>query len=165
VADEIIVLRDRSGREHRVAIGGDETITTDGVTVHVRLATDGSLQISGEKNLVAWAVVSEQTRWVFFQGNVFTFELERSGSGRRRGAAAAHGGLTAPMPATVRKILVAIGDQVGKGDVLLILEAMKMELPLRADSDGVVESISCREGELVQPGKDLVQLSSAGSGP
>jgi biotin carboxyl carrier protein len=62
------------------------------------------------------------------------------------------------MPATVRKINVAPGTTVKKGDTLLVLEAMKMELPVRAPSDGIVTSISCREGQLVQPGVGLVEL-------
>ena len=53
----------------------------------------------------------------------------------------------------------AVGDEVTKGTPLLILEAMKMEHQLTAPSDGVVASINCKEGELVQPGLDLVTLS------
>jgi biotin carboxyl carrier protein len=62
------------------------------------------------------------------------------------------------MPATVRRIAVAAGDTVRRGDTLIVLEAMKMELPIRATSDGVIESVSCREGELVQPGVPLIDI-------
>ena len=62
------------------------------------------------------------------------------------------------MPATVLKLVVAEGAQVRKGDTLLILEAMKMELPVRAPADAVVRAMLCREGELVQPGTVLVEL-------
>jgi len=44
--------------------------------------------------------------------------------------------------------------------VLIVLEAMKMELPLRAPHDGVIAAVDCREGELVQPGKVLVEFST-----
>ncbi len=50
------------------------------------------------------------------------------------------------------------GARVRKGDTLLILEAMKMELPIRAPADGVVRAVHCREGELVTPGVALVDL-------
>ena len=62
------------------------------------------------------------------------------------------------MPATVRRILVEPGASVAKGDTLLVLEAMKMELPVRAPADGIVASVSCREGDLVQAGVTLVEL-------
>jgi 3-methylcrotonyl-CoA carboxylase alpha subunit len=42
--------------------------------------------------------------------------------------------------------------------VLIVLEAMKMELPIRTAAEGVVRAVSCREGELVQPGTVLVEL-------
>jgi biotin carboxyl carrier protein len=62
------------------------------------------------------------------------------------------------MPATVVKVLVEPGARVVKGDTLLVLEAMKMELPVRAPRDGVVKSVACRQGELVQPGVNLLEL-------
>jgi acetyl-CoA/propionyl-CoA carboxylase biotin carboxyl carrier protein len=63
------------------------------------------------------------------------------------------------MPATVVRIAVKNGDAVKQGDVLIALEAMKMEMPIRAPRDGVVQSIDCREGELVQPGVPLIQIT------
>lgn len=96
------------------------------------------------------------TRWVFIDGEVWEFEVQSPG--RRTARPAHHAALTSPMPATVRKIAVIPGARVKKGDTLLVLEAMKMELPVRAPSDGVVQSISCREGELVQAGVPLVEM-------
>jgi biotin carboxyl carrier protein len=57
-------------------------------------------------------------------------------------------------------VLVQPGARVAKGDVLVMLEAMKMELPVKAPRDGVVRAIRCQPGELVQPGVDLVELAS-----
>ena len=62
------------------------------------------------------------------------------------------------MPATVLKILTLPGARVSRGETLMILEAMKMELPLRASAPGVVVEIHCREGELVQPDTVLIDL-------
>src|SRR5262249_45949017 len=67
------------------------------------------------------------------------------------------GAVTAPMPATVLRINVKPGDAVKKGDVLVLLEAMKMELPVRATDDGVVATIRCREGELVDADAVLLE--------
>jgi biotin carboxyl carrier protein len=63
------------------------------------------------------------------------------------------------MPATVIKVQVRAGDAVKKGDVMVVLEAMKMELPLRALGDGVVAAVRCREGELVQADATLVEFA------
>ena len=90
----------------------------------------------------------------------------RRGVRAHRGASAAnaarrcshHGSLTAPMPATVLRVLVKAGDTVRRGDSLVILEAMKMELPVRATTAGTVRAVHCREGELVQPGVTLVEI-------
>jgi biotin carboxyl carrier protein len=105
----------------------------------------------------AWAVAVNDVRWVFLDGEVYEFEVQRQG---RRKATAHQGSLSAPMPATVIRINVAPGDTVKKGDTLLVLEAMKMELPVRAPADGVVETISCRAGELVQAGVTLIHFAS-----
>ena len=77
----------------------------------------------------------------------------------RRAATSAARALTAPMPATVIKVQVRAGDAVKKGDVVVVLEAMKMELPLRALGDGVVSVVRCREGELVQADAMLVEFT------
>jgi acetyl-CoA carboxylase biotin carboxylase subunit len=78
---------------------------------------------------------------------------------RRNASASAGRDLTAPMPATVIKVHVKAGDAVKKGDIVLVLEAMKMELPLRALGDGIVSAVRCREGELVQADATLVAFA------
>jgi acetyl-CoA carboxylase biotin carboxylase subunit len=65
--------------------------------------------------------------------------------------------VVAPMPATVTAVNVAPGQTVKAGDVLIVLEAMKMELPLRSPRDGVIKSVRCKKGELVQPGVALLE--------
>jgi 3-methylcrotonyl-CoA carboxylase alpha subunit len=63
------------------------------------------------------------------------------------------------MPATVLRIQTAPGAVVKKGDTLIVLEAMKMEMPLRAPQDGTVAAVHCTEGQLVQPEVTLVEFS------
>jgi 3-methylcrotonyl-CoA carboxylase alpha subunit len=62
------------------------------------------------------------------------------------------------MPATVIKVQVKPGDTVKKGTIVVVLEAMKMELPIRASGDGVVAAVRCREGELVPADGTLVEF-------
>ncbi len=78
---------------------------------------------------------------------------------RKRTTGGAHQSLAAPMPANVIRVNVREGDAVRKGDVVVLLEAMKMELPVRAPSDATVASVRCREGELVDADAVLVELS------
>jgi acetyl-CoA carboxylase biotin carboxylase subunit len=77
---------------------------------------------------------------------------------RRRSAASTAGALTAPMPATVLRVHVRPGDRVKKGDTVVLLEAMKMELPVRSPADATVAAVLCREGELVQADAPLLEL-------
>jgi 3-methylcrotonyl-CoA carboxylase alpha subunit len=63
------------------------------------------------------------------------------------------------MPATVVKVLVKPGDRVAKGDTVVVLEAMKMELPLRAAGNATVKAVHCREGEMVQADAVLVEMA------
>ena len=63
-----------------------------------------------------------------------------------------------PMPATVVAINAAPGQNVNEGDTLIVLEAMKMELPIKAPRAGRVKAIACQPGEQVQPGTPLLEL-------
>ena len=63
--------------------------------------------------------------------------------------------IRAEMVANVWKVVVAPGDQVSDGDTLVILESMKMEIPVVAESDGTVAEIAVNEGDVVQEG-DLI---------
>ncbi|HEX7012673.1 MAG TPA: pyruvate carboxylase [Steroidobacteraceae bacterium] len=74
---------------------------------------------------------------------------------RRRADPADPGQIAAPMPGTVATVLVTQGDKVAKGQVLLTIEAMKMETAVRADRDAVVAEIITRPGEAVDA-KDLL---------
>ncbi len=96
-------------------------------------------------------------RWAFWNGEVYRTTDESTAS-QRTGRGDGAQPLTAPMPATVIKVLTQNGATVRKGETVIILEAMKMELPLRASGDGTVSAIRCREGELVQPDRVLVEF-------
>lgn len=112
---------------------------------------------AGDRRLVATVARDGRRVWVHLDGRVFIVEPDESHA-RKGGAAADHDALSAPMPATVTRIDVAPGDAVKDGDVVALLEAMKMELPIRAPRDGVVARVNCKAGELVQPGEALVEL-------
>jgi 3-methylcrotonyl-CoA carboxylase alpha subunit len=95
---------------------------------------------------------------VFLDGRTYVIETEPRDAGDRVRAADDQLALSAPMPATVLAINVAPGQDVAAGDVLVLLEAMKMEVPIKAPRAGRVKSLACREGDLVQPGIPLIEL-------
>ena len=111
----------------------------------------------GDRITRVFAAVSGETTWVFCDG--VTYEIvEERGSARSRASAPA-GSLTAPMPATVVQVKVNAGDAVKRGDILIVLEAMKMELPVRAPADGRVTAVHCEPGQLVQPDTSLIEIA------
>jgi biotin carboxyl carrier protein len=65
--------------------------------------------------------------------------------------------IRAEMVANVWKVVKSAGDQVAEGDTLVILESMKMEIPVVAETSGVVSQIAVKEGDVVQEG-DLLAV-------
>ena len=66
--------------------------------------------------------------------------------------------IPAHITGTVWKIEVAVGDEVDLDDTVVILESMKMEMPVEVEDDGIVKEIRCEEGQSVQEGDVLVVL-------
>lgn len=118
--------------------------------------------ISGTMRAIAYAVAARDV-WVFLDGRAYTVSDASSGS-PRRSRIDDEAALTAPMPATVLAINVTEGQPVERNDVVMVLEAMKMELPVRSPRDGVIKAVACQLGELVQPGTVLLQLEEPADG-
>lgn len=79
-----------------------------------------------------------------------------------KAAAPAAGGavkVTSPMPGTILTVKVSVGQQVKKGDVICVLEAMKMENDIPAPQDGVIASINVQKGASVNAGDVLASLN------
>jgi 3-methylcrotonyl-CoA carboxylase alpha subunit len=135
-----------------------ENASLDGRPVRVSL-------LRGERSLDALVVDGRIVRvasahdgprvLVWCEGDVFEFFRE---SDRPRRTADVAGDLIAPMPGRVRRVLVSEGSPVTRGEVVFVLEAMKMEHSLRAPRDGVVRSIGPREGDLVEAGAILAEM-------
>ena len=98
--------------------------------------------------------------FVWWHGRSWEFTEERGSAspsaGRRTESSA---GLLSPMPGRIRQVLVTEGDRVTKGQVLLVLEAMKMEHSIRSPHDGRVTKIAFAEGDLVDAGAELAEVS------
>ncbi|WP_433056429.1 acetyl/propionyl/methylcrotonyl-CoA carboxylase subunit alpha [Dactylosporangium sp. CS-033363] len=79
-------------------------------------------------------------------------------AGKKAGAAASGDSLTSPMQGTIVKIAVAEGDTVAEGDLIVVLEAMKMEQPLNAHKAGVVTGLQAQVGEVVSSGAVVAEI-------
>lgn len=139
-------------------VEGDRVTFPDaGVTFIVREESDGRFSVDGHGAQTAIAVVAGDTVWVGLDALALDFHVRR-GDQRARSAARDQDALMPPMSATVVRIQARSGDRVEAGDTLIVLEAMKMELPIRAPRPGTVSAIHCVEGQLVHPGTILVEL-------
>ena len=83
---------------------------------------------------------------------------KRSGGGKKAGSAASGDSLVAPMQGTIVKIEVTEGQQVQEGDLVLVLEAMKMEQPLNAHKAGTIQNIAAEIGATVTAGSTLLDI-------
>lgn len=142
-----------TGKSYRATVG-DRT-----VEVEVLRAKDGKLDLLIDGERVTAYVSSENTkRWVTVNGQ--TFVLTKSSGARKSGGGHHHaaGELTAPMPGQVRAVNVSEGDAVTKGQILLLLEAMKMEIRIQAPMDGIVKSLAVKTGQTVEREQILIVI-------
>jgi 3-methylcrotonyl-CoA carboxylase alpha subunit len=126
---------------------------------------DGRLRLAGPDGEVVAEITAEGERR-FVRLGTLEFVVERMPTGTasraRRSGSAPAGGLEAPMPGLVTRVMVAPGDTVEKGQPLLALEAMKMEHVIRSPRAGRVRRVSARTGEMVKGGISLVELEAEG---
>lgn len=95
-------------------------------------------------------------RWVTVDGGT---HLLTKTSGAKQGVRHDHaGGLTAPMPGQVRSVSVRVGDVVKKGQTLLTMEAMKMEIRIQALLDGKVKTLHVSQGQTVEREQILIEM-------
>jgi biotin carboxyl carrier protein len=133
----------------------------DGKIVQVQIlradAKAGRLEllIDGQR-VVAHVSSDTAKRWVTMDGQ--TVMLTKT-SGAKRGVRHDYaGGLIAPMPGQVRSVSVGVGDTVKKGQTLLTMEAMKMEIRIQALSDGKVTALHVQQGQTVEREQILIEV-------
>jgi len=129
------------------------------------------LAVSGQSDAAGQGAAGTETYTVAVQGQSFVVAVTPGGDIGQIGpiaiAPAAHPssesavsvGFPAPLAGNVFKVLVKAGDPVAAGQVVIILEAMKMETEVRATSAGVVRDVLVREGDAVKVGESLMMLS------
>ena len=152
-------LRVTDGRREWLATVDGSVVTIEGVegafTLTARADGRWAIAHAGRTDTAITARAPEGV-WIGIDGSGTEWHA-RSASSRSRHAAV-DDDVRAPMSATVVRVLVTAGQQVAEGDILVVVEAMKMEMPLRATHAAVVRAVHCREGELVQSAAILIEL-------
>jgi biotin carboxyl carrier protein len=116
-----------------------------------RLAVDG-------KTHRVWVAVHRGYAYIHAFGRAWEVEVVDPVTRAQRAAGGGDAVATAPMPGTVVKIMVAVGDAVRKGQPLLVIESMKMQTEIAARRDGTVECLYVAEGQTFDRGARLVAL-------
>ncbi len=131
----------------------------DAVEVQAAHAADGSFHAAIGDHRLRLPLLQDGTAFVlhdaaghrqaFRQAEAFTWQSEDGGSA---------GDVIAPMPGRIVAVRAAAGDEVAEGDELLVMEAMKMELSLKAPAAGVIDVVNATEGEFVEADSVLVRF-------
>jgi biotin carboxyl carrier protein len=136
------------------------TIREETHEAEILQSKDGILDILIDgKHITAYVTSENARRWVTVNGR--TFVLTKAYGTRRGGHGGHHaaGELTAPMPGQVRAVQVSEGDTVTKGQTLLVLEAMKMEIRVHAPQDGVVKKLFVQQGQTVEREQTMIEIA------
>jgi 3-methylcrotonyl-CoA carboxylase alpha subunit len=129
------------------------------VDVEILRAEEGKLEllVDGQR-VTANVSVDGAKRWVTVNGQ--TMVLTKS-TGTRKSSHGHHhaaGELTAPMPGQVRAVNVSEGEAVTKGQTLILLEAMKMEIRIQSPNAGTVSRLFVKQGQTVEREQMLIEI-------
>jgi acetyl/propionyl-CoA carboxylase alpha subunit len=123
---------------------------------HASVLADGRIMVhtpDGRSRIAHSAKVGD-VWWVHLDGHTFCIEKTEAGSADGD----SEGSMTAPMPGKILEVKVADGQTVEAGELLLVMEAMKMEHRIVAPTDGVVTKVNFSMGDQVQQGDVLVEM-------
>ncbi len=121
---------------------------------------DGAWMLLAEgQRFPAYTASAGQERYVQFAGQQYSLTKVEPGR-RKRSGGGSSGDLTAEMPGQVIDVRVVEGASVKSGDVLVVLEAMKMEIRVTAAADGTVAKLYVQPGDVVERGQLLIEVDS-----
>jgi biotin carboxyl carrier protein len=135
------------------------TISGDEYDVHIKDIEDNvaSIEVNGTKYEV---VIQGEVKSTKTPRLVRKPVVQQPGEGLIKKQQSTGGtAVKAPLPGTIFKINVAVGDQVKSGDKLLVMEAMKMENQILAEKDGEISAIKVKEGDAVLQDDVLLEIS------
>ena len=151
----MVELRDSSGRHWQITIGTAEA-TCDGEAI----TNEHTFEIDARPNRL-WVngklthvVKVKDDWWVHINGCIHILSIDEQGTGD----SGEDDGMTAPMPGKILEILCSVGDQVESGQTLIVMEAMKMEHRIAANSPGSIAEIHYDVGDQVDAGATLIDI-------
>ncbi len=146
-----VSLNPLGGGEWRCQVG-DQTLTVEAISLG---AGRWLLRHEGRQHLV-YTAAQERTIHLWHNGQQLSVSPVEARSRRRTSAGA--GDLSAQMPGQVMDVRVRVGQRVAAGAVLMVLEAMKMEIRVTAPNEGIVSALHVAAGQIVQRGQRLIDL-------
>ena len=153
---EVDVVATRQGNQVCVTLGGETAV------LHIVHANGSELLLEREypdgrrRQMRLAGHVAGDKRQLWVNGRLLNIQRIRE----RGDADVGDDSLAASIPAVVSEILVQPGDVVAAGDKLILLESMKMIIPIQAPYDGIVAAVNCAPGESVQAGVPLIELEN-----
>lgn len=156
------------------------TTIVNNQTFEIEIERDGSVLVNGERHEVDWlelgaslysiitdnkslelAIDEKQGDYeILLEGRLFEAQVLDQRAmlmlARKGGLKLESGEVHAPMPGLIVEVLVQVGDEVGEGDTVVILESMKMQNELKAPRSGAVQSILCKMGNTVDKNALLI---------
>ncbi len=141
-------------KKYKMKINGEDyeakIVSYDGINAVVNVnGTDFNIEIDNNQAPATPKLVRTEKRPVNNSVNVTPKPKKTNTSGN---------GITAPLPGTVLEIKVKVGDEVNDGDVVLILEAMKMESEIVSEVSGTIKAINVNTGDSVQENQLLIEI-------
>ena len=145
------IVRDDGAGTGRVRVDGAETPAL------VRRLADDTYHVSiGDRRFEVVVARASDADWGCVDGRTYRWPREPRDDDAPPGTDDTL--IAATTPATVTAVAVTTGQTVARGDTLVVVEAMKMEIPLRAPRDGRVTAVRCAVGDQVDPDVPLVEL-------
>jgi len=155
-------------QEYTIEIDQEEQILVNGEPYQIdfqQLLQGGTLSLLINNRSLEAIVNEQENAWeVLIHGELYSVKVQDERSYRlaqARGTVLPETGTVAvrsPMPGVILDVLVAPGDQVKKGEKVVILESMKMENELRAGRDGVVQRVHVEQGANVEKNQELLVI-------
>ena len=155
-----------SNRTYDVSIKDDQLVVNgDRISYDMDSLNDNGLHILRQPNKNTEAYLEPNRQGLYdiqIEGNHLSAEVLTGFQSSSKRSRQDTGSIHSPMPGMIVDIMVKIGDRVKEGQTLLIQEAMKMQMKLRAPSSGVVKFISTAPGSQVEKGVLLISLAPTG---
>jgi biotin carboxyl carrier protein len=145
-----------TGKTYRATLG-EKTFE-----VEILQSKEGKLDLLVDgKRLTAYVSSENAKYWVTVNGQTRVLTKPAAGAKRKITGHEHASELAAPMPGQVRAVNVSEGDAVTKGQTLLVLEAMKMEIRIQARRDGIVIKLFVQQGQTVEREQVLVEIEAS----